>query len=352
MILMSRQKTIVDIFLILDGEIMRILITGVAGFIGSALAKRFLAENNFVTGVDSFSDYYSTDLKEARIKVIAANESLTISRGSLTDLNYCKQILDQVKPDLVLHLAGQPGVRLPQNENYKYINDNIVAFTNILNESVRLKIPKFFYASSSSVYGNTAGQSLSENISKLHPVSLYGATKLSNEIIANSLASNTNTSVLGLRFFSVYGPWGRPDMAYFRLISNLISGTHFNLFGSGAKSRDFTFIDDVVESVFMLTNTFDPNSVGGKADVINIGGGNPHSINEMINILESIASRRVSFDRMEEDSKDVDRTSASIVKLKELVGVVPKTTLYDGLLTTYNWANLPEIRSELDNWVS
>jgi UDP-glucuronate 4-epimerase len=183
-------------------------------------------------------------------------------------------------------------------------------------------------------------------------MSLYGATKLSNEIIANALSKGSRTSVLGLRFFSVYGPWGRPDMAYFRIISNLISGTKFDLFGSGLKSRDFTYIDDVVESIFELTKVFDADYVGGISDIVNIGGGNPHSVIEMIDILEELTHKRITFERLANDSKDVDRTSASTLKLKSIIGVAPKISLREGLKRTFDWANQDEVRSRLPNWVN
>jgi len=329
---------------------MRALVTGAAGFIGSALAGE-LALNGFeVLATDSFSDYYSIDLKRSRALRLATETGISVLEGNLSDPIFC-QSLFQKTPDVVFHLAGQAGIRLPAEKNYRYIEDNVVAFTNILGSSIKAGVPRFFYASSSSVYGNSDSEIQRETDLDLKPISLYGATKLANEKMAYAMSRNTQTSTLGLRFFSVYGPWGRPDMAYFKLIGSLVAGYEFQLLGSGKKSRDFTYIQDVISAMLLLETSFNKQGSSQVSDVVNVGGGNPHSIVEMIEILNSFTPKLVQIKAGQDDFKDVNRTFASIDKLKEMTGFVPSISLSKGLELTLNWAYSPDVVDRIPDWL-
>jgi len=329
---------------------MKILVTGAAGFIGAAVTEKLLQNGNFVTAIDSFTDYYSQSLKKKRAERLSDNYNLEIQHIELSQENQVQELFRRDLPDMVIHLAGQPGVRLPISENYKYVRDNLVGFTNIATQSCIANVGSFLYASSSSVYGNTEFKDLSEKLFNLRPISFYGATKLSNELLANALANSSNTRFRGLRFFTVYGPWGRPDMAYLKLINAGLNNQRFELFGDGTKERDFTYISDVVTSVISLGNELMTRD-SKFCDVVNIGGGIPVSMTSLIETIEKQLGIRIQINRNENAVGDVSNTKSDPSYLKSLIPTHPFVDLEMGIKQTIEWAKDMNEKNDFRNWL-
>jgi UDP-glucuronate 4-epimerase len=329
---------------------MRILVTGAAGFIGSALCEQLMLSNHEVTAVDNFSDYYDVSLKRLRVKELLSPLSLEVLNLDICDQSKVEKIIASSNPEVVIHLAAQAGVRLSVSESRKYVDSNLVGFSNVLISTIEKKVPKFLYASSSSVYGDKAEIPYSETESNLHPSSFYGSTKLANELLVPTLVKNSETVARGLRFFTVYGPWGRPDMAYFRMIANAIVGTEFNFFGDGSIERDFTFINDAVRSVINLTLELEGRQPGF-SDVVNLGGGRPLSMNYLLEIVGSLTGKKVSFERYDTNLNDARKTMSDPSYIQKLISSKPSTKLEDGISMTIDWASRKEIASNLDKWV-
>ena len=328
---------------------MRILVTGAAGFIGSHLAKKYKSLNHEVLGLDNFTDYYSTELKRIRASELVSN-GVEFVNCDLTNFDELSKVLSQFNPQIVVNLAAQAGIRLPIKEFSRYIDSNILGFTNILMASSLHGVEKFLYASSSSVYGNYNAETLKESYTDIQPISFYGATKLSNEILANGISSYVNMKIRGLRFFTVYGPAGRPDMAYFKLINAAINGKDFHLNGDGILKRDFTFIDDIIYSIIKLEEHLNSQKIGFH-DVVNIGGGSPHSIRELIECVEQISERRISIVQELGIAQDVNFTNADTNYLRKLIGTSPKTSLTDGISKTFQWATSSENIGKIQDWI-
>jgi len=329
---------------------MQYLITGAAGFIGSFLCHKLAKEGNKIIAVDNFSNYYDVGLKNTRVKELLEPLHIDVINLDITDYLKFDNLLSKSKPDVVINLAAQAGVRLPLIETDKYVNNNLVGFSNVLRSTVNNKVPFFLYASSSSVYGDKATIPYIESEQNLHPTSFYGATKLANELLTPTLIQNSSTAARGLRFFTVYGPWGRPDMAYFRMIANVISGSEFNFFGDGSIERDFTFIDDAVNSVMALTTELQKRKPG-YSDVVNLGGGRPLSMNYLLQTVSSISKNEVKFNRLNSNSNDAKKTMSDSKYMESLVGSKPNTKLEDGIAKTIEWAIREDISSNLNNWV-
>lgn len=329
---------------------MRILVTGAAGFIGSALCEQLMISKHEVTAVDNFSDYYDVSLKRLRVKELLSPLNLEVLNLDICDQSKVEKIIASSNPEVVIHLAAQAGVRLSVSESRKYIDSNLVGFSNVLISTIEKKVPKFLYASSSSVYGDRAEVPYSESESNLHPSSFYGSTKLANELLVPTLVKNSETVARGLRFFTVYGPWGRPDMAYFRMIANAIVGTEFNFFGDGSIERDFTFINDAVRSVINLTLELEGRQ-HGFSDVVNLGGGRPLSMNYLLEIVGSLTGKKVSFERYDTNLNDARKTMSDPSYIQKLISSKPSTKLEDGISMTIDWASRKEISSNLDKWV-
>jgi UDP-glucuronate 4-epimerase len=324
-------------------------VTGAAGFIGSNLCARLARSGFEVVGIDNFSAYYSTELKELRVKKFLAPNNISLERINLCDLKSTQSLLKSFNPQTVIHLAAQPGVRTPLSRSDEYIQNNLVAYSNILQASVHESIPNFLYASSSSVYGNSDSSTYSENDHSIRPISIYGATKLANEILAPAYVSGSATKARGMRFFTVYGPWGRPDMAYFRLIDAALNGSEFRKFGSGVVKRDFTYVDDITSMIENLAIQL--NSLPATySDVVNIGGGNPFSLNDLIEIISNQLSSSVLVSQDEVNINDTKYTSADVTTLLALTGKKPEIDLHAGVRKTIEWAREPEIREKLFGW--
>jgi UDP-glucuronate 4-epimerase len=329
---------------------MKYLVTGAAGFIGSHLCQRLATEGNEIVAIDNFSDYYDVSLKKLRVEKLLTPLQLKVLSVDISDKNAIDELIVSSKPEVVINLAAQAGVRLPTDQIHKYVNSNLVGFSNVLQSTVSNKIPYFLYASSSSVYGDQAAIPYTESEQKLHPNSFYGATKLANELLTPTLIKNSATIARGLRFFTVYGPWGRPDMAYFRMIANVVSGSEFNFFGDGSVERDFTYIDDAVNSVIELSKELDKRKPG-YSDVVNLGGGRPLSMNYLLENINKISKAEVKFNRQSSNSNDAKKTMSDSSYIQSLIGSKPKTKLEDGINKTYQWALQSEISAQLNNWV-
>ena len=328
---------------------MKYLVTGAAGFIGAHLFESLAKDGHTVIGVDSFNDYYSPSLKRDRVAQLISNKNATISDINLEEENSVNALIQEFMPDTVFHFAAQPCVRLQFKEYSSYIDRNIVGFSNLVRSCVTNEVPDIVYASSSSVYGNFPGNLLSESSHNLDPISFYGATKLAGEILANSAVRNSATRARGLRLFTVYGPWGRPDMAYFRLISNIIADYPFEMYGDGTIKRDFTNISDVIRITKLLGTELATHKKGFH-DVVNIGGGNPVSLLSMVEKIEEILHKKIVLKKYEHNQNDVNFTNADTTYLKSLVGTTPNVQLSVGLSEVVNWATtLPNVMN-LKNW--
>ena len=329
---------------------MRILVTGAAGFIGSAICEQLVLSDHNVTAVDNFSDYYDVSLKHLRVNELLNPVNLEVLNLDICDQVKVEKIIASSSPEIVIHLAAQAGVRLGVSDSRKYVDSNLVGFSNVLISAIENKIPKFLYASSSSVYGDKADIPYRESELNLHPNSFYGSTKLANELLVPTLVKNSKTTARGLRFFTVYGPWGRPDMAYFRMIANVIAGAEFNFFGDGSIERDFTFISDAVRSVVNLTLELEGRKPGF-SDVVNLGGGRPLSMNYLMEVVSSLTGKKVSFERFETNLNDARKTMSDASYIQNLIGSKPSTKLEDGISKTIEWASRNEISVNLDKWV-
>ena len=329
---------------------MKYLVTGAAGFIGSHLCHKLTTEGNEVIAIDNFSDYYDVNLKKLRVEKLLTPLQVKVLSVDISDKNAIDELIVSSKPEVVINLAAQAGVRLPTDQIHKYVNSNLVGFSNVLQSTVSNKIPYFLYASSSSVYGDQAAIPYTESEQKLHPNSFYGATKLANELLTPTLIKNSATIARGLRFFTVYGPWGRPDMAYFRMIANVVSGSEFNFFGDGSIERDFTYIDDAVNSVIELSKELEKKKPG-YSDVVNLGGGRPLSMNYLIDNINKISKAEVKFNRQSSNSNDAKKTMSDSSYIQSLIGSKPETKLEDGIDKTYQWALQSDISAQLNNWV-
>ena len=329
---------------------MKYLVTGAAGFIGSHLCHKLTTEGNEVIAIDNFSDYYDINLKKLRVENLLTPLQLKVLSVDISNKNAIDELITSSKPEVVINLAAQAGVRLPTDQIHRYVDSNLVGFSNVLQSTVSNKIPYFLYASSSSVYGDQAAIPYTESEQKLHPNSFYGATKLANELLTPTLIKNSSTIARGLRFFTVYGPWGRPDMAYFRMIANVVSGSEFNFFGDGSVERDFTYIDDAVNSVIGLSKELEKKKPG-YSDVVNLGGGRPLSMNYLIDNINKISKAEVKFNRQSSNSNDAKKTMSDSKYIQSLIGSKPETKLEDGIDKTYQWALQSDISAQLNNWV-
>ncbi len=330
---------------------MKILITGAAGFVGSHLSCLLAEEGNEVHGIDNLSPYYAPDLKKLRLARLLEPKHIKFLNFDLLDGQTLRQFLKKNNYESVIHLAAQPGVRTPLNRSNEYIENNVQAFTNVLQLVTELEVPHFLYASSSSVYGNSKNIPYSETSEDIHPVSIYGATKRANELLAPAYVRESKTRARGLRFFTVYGPWGRPDMAYFRLINSGINKTEFTRFGDGNVKRDFTYISDITNQISGLLNELKSRE-RGFSDIVNIGGGNPHSLNDLIESVNSGLGSNIQILSSDMNPNDTLYTCADVSLQKSLTGFIPKVSLEIGIEETINWAKNKDIYTELGRWIN
>ena len=315
-----------------------ILITGAAGFIGYHLAKRLLIGGYRVAGVDSMNDYYDPALKRARLAELTGFERFSFTEGDLAENELVERLFADTKPDVVVHLAAQAGVRYSIENPHAYIESNIVGFFNVLEAVRRNPVSHFLYASSSSVYGNRDKTPFSVEDRVDQPVSLYAATKKSDELFAYTYSHLYGVPATGLRFFTVYGPFGRPDMAYFKFTKAILEGREIDVFNNGNMLRDFTYIDDVTGCIeTMLFSPPKPDETGAPCAVYNIGNNNPVKLIDFIRAIESALGKTARIHYLPMQAGDVEKTYADISSTQRDFGFSPKTQITDGLQQFANW---------------
>ena len=312
-----------------------ILITGSAGFIGFHTALAYLKMGAVVVGVDNLNAYYDPQLKKDRLDILSAYKNFTFQEMDIADAAAVLDVFKTHTPDYVIHLAAQAGVRYSLDNPKAYIDSNISGFLNIL-EACRAVPPlHLIYASSSSVYGGNIKLPFAVTDSVDHPVSLYAATKKSNELMAHAYAHLFNIPMTGLRFFTVYGAWGRPDMAYFKFTQKILKGEPIDVYNHGVMSRDFTYIDHIVDGI-MRVMKHAPASLPSY-QVFNIGHNKPENLMDMIGILETFCGQKAVINFMPMQAGDVVSTYADIDDLKTLTGFNPHTNLETGLAIFVKW---------------
>ncbi len=318
----------------------KVLITGAAGFIGFHLSKSLLKNNFDVVAVDNLNNYYSVELKKSRLEILTKNYA-RFFKIDITNFDELKTCFVKEKPDLVVHLAAQAGVRYSLENPNSYIQNNIVGFFNILEICKNFNIEKLIFASSSSVYGNSNKDKFDENDHVDNPLNMYSASKKSNELMAYTYSSLYNVPCIGLRFFTVYGPWGRPDMAYFKFTKNIINDVPIEVYGNGEMSRDFTYIDDIVHGILELVNIDNKKLFTENVlfEILNLGNDSPVELNEFISIIEKTIGKKAIKQILEIQPGDVKRTSANLRKIQSKINFFPKTKIEAGLPKFIEWYN-------------
>ena len=330
-----------------------LFVTGIAGFVGFSVASQLLRNGISVVGIDNFSDYYSPQLKKDRVAALLAvleenrqrhpSLSCDVVEGGLEDLPLLQRLFEKHKFKHVIHLAAQAGVRYSLTNPHAYVQSNLVGFVNMLECCRHAKVEHFLYASSSSVYGGNTKVPYSEADAVDHPVSMYAATKKSNEVLAHSYSHLFQLPCTGLRFFTVYGPWGRPDMAVWSFTEKILNDKPVELFDFGKPRRDFTFIDDVVEGVLRVlvkppvarpevkataSESLDPGVSWAPFRVMNIGGSHPHTVLEFVSLLEDALGKKAEKKLVDAQPGDVSMTQADTTRISEITGgFAPKVSL-------------------------
>ncbi len=327
----------------------RVLVTGGAGFIGFHLSQRLLDRGDQVCVIDNMCDYYDVSLKQDRLKLLAGRSNFVFIKADIADRETMSDVFAGEKFDVVINLAAQPGVRYSLINPHSYIASNIVGFLNILEGCRHNHIEHLVFASSSSIYGANTEMPYSVHHNVDHPTSLYAASKKANELMAHSYASLYGTPVTGLRFFTVYGPWGRPDMAYFSFTKAILAGTPIQVFNYGKMKRDFTYIDDIVEGMVRIIDRApqpnpgwrgehpDPASSYAPFRLYNIGNHQPIELLQFIKILEGCLGCEAVIDLMPMQAGDVIATYADIKDLMDDVGFSPHTPIDEGIKKFVEW---------------
>jgi UDP-glucuronate 4-epimerase len=328
---------------------MHILVTGAAGFIGFHLTEKLLARGDRVFGIDNLNDYYDVNLKQARLKRLQAAHNFTFQRLSLEDTDALAAVFSKNQFDAVVNLAAQAGVRYSLENPRAYIDSNIVGFNNILENCRHHSIEHLVYASSSSVYGMNTAMPFSVHDNVDHPVSLYAASKKSNELMAHTYSHLYNIPTTGLRFFTVYGPWGRPDMALFLFTRAILADEPIKVFNQGQMQRDFTYVDDIVEGVVRVidnpatpnpdwdSSAPDPGTSSAPYRLYNIGNNNPVSLEDFIRAIETALGKSARRELLPLQPGDVPATYADIEALEAAVGYRPSTSIDEGVGKFVDW---------------
>ena len=327
----------------------KILVTGAAGFIGFHVAKRLLEQGREVIGLDNLNDYYDVNLKKARLAQLQDRPNFSFVKVDLAEHRKMAQVFVDYKPRYVVHLAAQAGVRYSFENPHAYADSNIVGFLNVLEGCRYNPVEHLVYASSSSVYGANTKMPFSVHDNVDHPLSLYAATKKANELMAHTYSALYQIPTTGLRFFTVYGPWGRPDMAYFKFTKSILAGEPIDVFNYGRHKRDFTYIDDIVEGIIRLLRkipTPDPVWSGVNPDpgasfapyrIYNIGNNQPVELLHYIKVIEKCLGKKAKMNMLPMQPGDVPETYADIDDLADDVGFRPETTIEEGIAGFVEW---------------
>jgi UDP-glucuronate 4-epimerase len=328
---------------------MKILVTGAAGFIGFHLTQKLLSQEDEVVGLDNINDYYDVSLKESRLKLLKEKSNFSFYQLDLADQEGIEKLFQDHQFDIVVNLAAQAGVRYSLKNPRAYINSNIVGFTNILEGCRHSQVKHLVFASSSSVYGANIKIPFSVQDHVDHPISLYAASKKSNELMAHAYSHLYKLPTTGLRFFTVYGPWGRPDMAYFLFTQAILSGEPINIFNYGKMQRDFTYIDDIIEGLIKVMNKIpqphanwspknpDPGTSKAPYKIYNLGNNNPVELLHFIEVIESCLGIKAKKNLLPMQPGDVPITYADVDDLIKDVGFKPDTPIEVGIKNFIDW---------------
>jgi UDP-glucuronate 4-epimerase len=326
-----------------------VLLTGAAGFVGLHVARALLARGERVLGIDNLNDYYSPQLKHDRLATLKDEAGFVFERGDLADADFLRHCFESHRPRRVIHLAAQAGVRYSISHPGAYVQSNLVGFGNLLEACRAAEVEHLVYASSSSVYGANSKQPFSVADGVNHPVSLYAATKKANELMAHTYSHLYRIPTTGLRFFTVYGPWGRPDMAYFKFTQAVLAGEPIEVYNHGQMRRDFTYIDDIVDGVVKVLDQPaqpnpdwssehpDPASSNAPYRVYNIGNHQPESLEDFITAIEQAVGKKAIKKYLPMQPGDVLSTYADISALNKAVGFAPRTPISVGLPRFVEW---------------
>lgn len=329
--------------------IKKILITGAAGFVGFHLSKKLCEIGYEVYGIDNINDYYDVQLKKDRLEILKSFEKFSFNKIDIASRQELNIFWQKLKPEIVINLAAQAGVRYSIENPYAYIDSNLNGFINVLEGCRNFKVEHLIYASSSSVYGANRKIPFSESDNVDHPVSLYAATKKSNELLAHSYSSLYNIPTTGLRFFTVYGPYGRPDMAYYLFTKAIFEGKPIDVYNNGNMKRDFTYVDDIVTGIVSLIDKKpsknlnwnfsdpDPSSSFAAYNVYNIGNNKPVKLLDFINVLEETIGKKAVKNFLPMQMGDVEVTFANIDKLVNDIAFSPNTPIEQGLRHFVDW---------------
>lgn len=326
-----------------------ILVTGAAGFIGFHVSKLLLERGDEVVGIDNLNDYYDPSLKAARLDKLRATKGFSFRKIDIADVAAMSRMFAELRPEKVVHLAAQAGVRYSIENPHVYIDSNVHGFLNILEGVRHNPVSHLVYASTSSVYGSNTRQPFSEHQSTEHQVSLYAATKKANEMMAHSYAHLFGVPATGLRFFTVYGPWGRPDMALFKFTKGILAGERIPVFNNGRMVRDFTYVDDIAEGVVRILDrpakpnpawrgdAPDPATSQAPYRIFNIGNNQPVELMHYIAALEKCLGRKAEIEFLPMQPGDVPSTMADVSELAEATGFRPATTVEEGISRFVKW---------------
>lgn len=328
---------------------MKFLVTGAAGFIGFHVSERLLAAGHQVIGIDNLNDYYDVNLKQARLDLLAPHSSFRFEKIDLADRNAIAELFATEKFDRVIHLAAQAGVRYSIDNPHAYADSNLVGHLNVLEGCRHNKVGHLLYASSSSVYGLNRKLPFSTSDSVDHPISLYAATKKANELMSHTYSHLYGLPTTGLRFFTVYGPWGRPDMALFKFTRAIVEGKSIDVYNHGQMRRDFTYIDDIAEAIVRLQDVVpqadsewtveqgSPATSSAPYRVYNIGNSNPVTLMDYITALETSLGKVAQKNMLPMQPGDVLETSADTQALYDVIGFKPQTSVQDGIQRFVDW---------------
>jgi UDP-glucuronate 4-epimerase len=328
---------------------MKILITGTAGFIGMHTAEKLLARGDVIIGLDNMNDYYDVELKKARLRRLEEFSNYTHIHVDIADREAVEGVFSAHKPQRVINLAAQAGVRYAVTNPHVYISSNITGFLHILEGCRHHGVEHVVFASTSSVYGANTDMPFSEHSSTEHPITLYAASKKANEMMAHSYAHLYGIACTGLRFFTVYGPWGRPDMALFMFTKSILAGEPIKVFNHGKHSRSFTYVDDIVEGVIRAidnpaksnptwnSSTHDPATSNVPYRIYNIGSSENTSLMRYIEVLEGALGKKAKLEMLPLQAGDVPDTFASCSDLQKELGYMPKVTVEEGVTNFVNW---------------